>query len=332
MSNKTYLAIGVAALILLMAVSISSSGTSKRLSGTDFITQYAATPSAILLDVRTPSEFAAGHIDKAVNIDFEDPSFAANIERLDTAKTYFVYCRSGNRSGQAVSVMTSKGFKNIYELDGGLASNTNSIPLVTTPTAATDYVVDASDMIDGTALISGLQKSELSKDEIAALVQMREEEKLARDVYTTLGNIWGAKIFSNIRASEQTHADAMKVLLTRYAIGDPVTDDTVGSFTSKSMQDLYASLVAQGKTSITEALVVGATVEDLDINDLEKFKKATDKADIIVTYANLQKGSRNHLRAFVRNIGATGGSYEPRYISRADYDSIIQSAQEKGRL
>jgi hypothetical protein len=77
---------------------------------------------------------------------------------------------------------------------------------------------------------------------------MREEEKLARDVYTMLGNIWGTKIFSNIASSEQTHTDAVKVLLARYAITDPVVNDTIGVFTSKTMQDLYNTMTAQGKS------------------------------------------------------------------------------------
>lgn len=194
-----------------------------------------------------------------------------------------------------------------------------------------EYVVDASDMVDGQALITGIKKSQLSDKEIAGLVLMREEEKLARDVYTTLGNTWGIKVFSNISASEQTHTDAVKVLLTRYGITDPVTNDTVGVFTSTAMQDLYDTLIAKGKTSLIDALIVGATVEDLDIRDLETLKKETTKKDILITYNSLQKGSRNHLRAFVKNIQANGGSYTPEYISQIEYNSIITTSQEKGK-
>ena len=94
------------------------------------------------------------------------------------------------------------------------------------------------------------------------------------------------------------------------------------------MQALYDSLVQKGKTSLLEALIVGATVEDLDIKDLETLKKETAKEDILVTYNNLQKGSRNHLRAFVKNIQANGGTYTPQYISISDYNSIISAEQE----
>ncbi len=301
--------------------------STSKLSGLDFIEKFNTTPNSVLVDVRTPGEFLAGHIDKAINIDFENQSFLSEVKKLDVNKTYFVYCRSGNRSGQAVALMKANGIKNIYELEGGVVSNKNTVTLVTTNNNESEYVVDASDMLNGQALISGIKKSELTEGEKLGLIQMREEEKLARDVYTTLGGIWGTRIFSNIAASEQTHTDAIKALLTRYDIKDPVISDTVGVFTSKTMQELYNKLIAQGKISSREAFNVGATVEDLDIHDLDILKNKTTKEDILLTYNNLQKGSRNHMRAFVK----TGGNYTPQYISQAEYFSIISSPQERGR-
>ena len=94
------------------------------------------------------------------------------------------------------------------------------------------------------------------------------------------------------------------------------------------MQELYTSLTAKGRVSVAEALTVGAIIEDLDIHDLDTFKKETNKEDILLTYANLQKGSRNHLRAFVKT---NGGNYVPQYISQVEYSSIINSPQERGR-
>ena len=323
-----YIVLGAAVLFL---VGLSFMVEGKNLSGVEFIEKYNNTPSAVLVDVRTPGEFSSGHIENALNIDFEDKSFVSEIQKLDVTKTYFLYCRSGNRSAQAISLMKANGIKNIYELKGGIVSNKNTIKLVTTNSTESDYVVDPSDMLNGEALLSGITKSELSDKEIIGLIQMREEEKLARDVYITLGNIWGTKIFSNISASEQTHTDAIKVLLTRYGIKDPVTADTVGVFTSKDMQDLYNTLTTKGKVSLADALVVGATIEDLDIRDLDVLKKETSKEDILVTYNNLQKGSRNHLRAFVKNIESRGGSYKAQYITQTDYNLIINSPQEKGR-
>jgi rhodanese-related sulfurtransferase len=326
--NNNFILFGAVSIAIIALFTLSFTKSSSKLLGADFIEKYNSTSNSVLLDVRTPSEFLSGHIDKAINIDFENKIFLSEIKNLDVNKTYFVYCRSGSRSGQAISLMKANGIKNIYELQGGIVSNKDSVTLVTTNNNEPEYVVDASDMVNGQALISGIKKSELTEKEKLGLIQMREEEKLARDVYTTLGDVWGTRIFSNIASSEQTHTDAIKALLTRYDIKDPVTSDTVGVFTSKAMQDLYNKLTAQGKISSAEALNVGATIEDLDIHDLDTFKNETTKEDILLTYNNLQKGSRNHMRAFVR---VSGGNYTPKYISQSDYSSIISSPQERGR-
>lgn len=204
--------------------------------------------------------------------------------------------------------------------------------LVPTSALEAEYIVDASDIVSGTALLEGIEKSVLSEKEIAGLVQMREEEKLAHDVYATLGTQSGVNTFANIASSEQTHTDAIKVLLDRYGIADPVAKNGVGVFTSKEMQKLYDELVAKGTKSTIDALIVGATIEDLDIFDLDTLKKETTKQDILVTYNNLQKGSRNHMRAFTRNINAKGGTYTAQYITGDAYQLIIASPQERGRI
>lgn len=98
-----------------------------------------------------------------------------------------------------------------------------------------EYVIDQSDFIEGDELVKDIPESQLSEEEIAGLVLMREEEKLARDVYNTLGEKWGINIFTNIAKSEQTHTDAIKVLLDRYEIEDPIKDDSAGIFTSSEL-------------------------------------------------------------------------------------------------
>ena len=195
-----------------------------------------------------------------------------------------------------------------------------------------EYTIDQSDFIEGDELIKNIPESQLSEKEIAGLILMREEEKLARDVYNALGEKWGINIFTNIARSEQTHTDAIKVLLDRYEIEDPVKDDHSGVFTSPELDELYQNLTEQGSSSLLDALTVGAIIEDLDIKDLNELSAETDNADIIATYDNLNKGSRNHLRAFMRLIENNNGSYSPQYISQAEFDGIISSAQEKGRV
>jgi len=126
-----------------------------------------------------------------------------------------------------------------------------------------------------------MQESKLSEYEITSLLQMREEEKLARDVYLELYDTWGQQIFLNISESEQTHTDAVKTLLERYKIPDPVTDDTRGVFMNPVMTKLYETLTEQGKKSLLDGLIVGATIEDLDIKDLQDFSAQIDNEDIL---------------------------------------------------
>lgn len=171
----------------------------------------------------------------------------------------------------------------------------------------------------------------LSESEKEGLLLMREEEKLARDVYLELYDTWGIQIFSNIAQSEQTHTDAVKNLLDTYSIADPMTIDTRGVFEKQELQTLYDELVAQGKISLVSALQVGATVEDLDIFDLQNLQKDVDNADILKVYANLERGSRNHLRSFNKQLVQNNGSgYTAQYLSQSEIDTIVSSEQERG--
>ena len=173
--------------------------------------------------------------------------------------------------------------------------------------------------------------SSLSHTESQWLLHMREEEKLARDVYQTLGQEWGIPAFANIAASEQTHTDRVLALLEQYGLSDPVTNDAVGVYTDPQFTQLYTDLVAQGLQSRADALIVGATIEDLDIVDLGQAMQETNNTDIVAVYANLQKGSRNHLRSFNQLlIQETGEGYTPTYLQAAQFDQIINSPRERG--
>jgi hypothetical protein len=161
---------------------------------------------------------------------------------------------------------------------------------------------------------------------------MREEEKLARDVYLTLYNYWRLPIFRNIARSEEWHMHMVGVLLKKYGIPDPVaeTGNRIGVFKDKHLQELYDKLVSEGKKSLIDALKVGATIEDLDIYDLERAIKDTDNRDIRAVYLNLMKGSRNHMRAFVRTLRRFGADYKPQYISEEEFERIISTPIERG--
>ncbi|MBN2314447.1 MAG: DUF2202 domain-containing protein [Sedimentisphaerales bacterium] len=130
------------------------------------------------------------------------------------------------------------------------------------------------------------------------IVYMRQEEKVARDVYLTLDELWAADIFANISESEQQHMDAIENLITRYGLTDPVVDDTVGVFANSDFQTMYDELVAAGSVSLEEALKVGVLIEEQDIADLEKALEETTQRSIQRVFENLLEGSTNHLDAF----------------------------------
>ena len=138
----------------------------------------------------------------------------------------------------------------------------------------------------------------LTPDEEAGLLQLREEEKLARDIYIKMYALYGKRIFSNIIESEQRHMDAVKGLLDRYNLDDPAAGNDVGVFTSQEIQRLFDDLLARGIVSLAEAMEVGVDIEKLDIADLEKALSETTRRDITRVYENLLAGSYNHLEAF----------------------------------
>ena len=172
--------------------------------------------------------------------------------------------------------------------------------------------------------------SELNGDEVAGLLWMREEEQLAHDVYAVLGDLWGLRIFENIAASETTHIDAVSGLLDRYGIDDPADGAAPGTFTNPTLQGLYDDLIADGSRSLDAALGVGALIEELDISDLQDRSAATEIPDITTVYANLLRGSRNHLRAFTSQLELRGTTYEPTQLDSATFDAIVSSETERG--
>jgi rhodanese-related sulfurtransferase len=114
----------------LLLAGCSSSSNAIDLSVTEFSAKVAEA-GVITLDVRTPSEFAEGFIEGARLVDFQSGNFENEIAALDKNATYAVYCRSGNRSGQAVKVMQDAGFSNVFNMNGGVIEWANAgLPLV----------------------------------------------------------------------------------------------------------------------------------------------------------------------------------------------------------
>lgn len=172
--------------------------------------------------------------------------------------------------------------------------------------------------------------SALSPAGADGLVFMREEEQLAHDVYAVNASLWGLPVFANITASEATHSAAMKALLERYALADPLAGLPNGRFKTPAFQSLYDTLVATSRSGLVEALKVGVQIEELDIRDITDQKAGTSNADILMVYDKLLRGSRNHLRAFMKVLAQQGGSYVPQYIGQDEFDAIANSPVETG--
>jgi hypothetical protein len=171
------------------------------------------------------------------------------------------------------------------------------------------------------------QLPEITTAEQDALLFMLEEEKLAKDVYAYLGAYWSHNTFLNIERSESTHVNAVISLLNAYELEFYLAE--AGTFHDDALQELYYSLIALGESDLEAALTVGATIEDLDIADLETYLNAISNPLIENTFSNLQCGSRNHLRAFTNALETLGGNYTPQYIRLEEYTEIINSTQER---
>ena len=180
------------------------------------------------------------------------------------------------------------------------------------------------------APVSAYPPSPPSTSGADSLAFMREEEQLAHDVYAVSATLWSPPVFANITASEASHSAAVKALLDRYQLADPLAGLANGTFKTPAFQSLYSTLVAASRISLIEVLKVGAQIEELDMRDITVQKAGIDNADILMVYDNLLRGSRNHLRAFMKVLNQQGGAYVPQYISQAEFDAIVNSAVETG--
>ena len=193
----------------------------------------------------------------------------------------------------------------------------------------------------------------LDLGETTHLIFMREEEKLARDVYLTLADLYpGEPSFDNIGAgSEQTHTDTVRDMLAQFGIPDPNPDannlpGSIGVFTGEAygwyFTEKFAQLVARGQASVLEALHVGAFIEELDMLDIVGCPKVivetdngidagecgltyTDEPALQAMYTHLVEGSKNHLRAYVMNIETIigEGNYVAQVLTQEEVDAIL---------
>ena len=151
---------------------------------------------------------------------------------------------------------------------------------------------------DAARLPARTSEARLSTGETAAVTYMREEEKLAREVYVKLAGTSGNPVFTRIAASEQRHMDALGRVITRYGLTDPTPGKTAGQFDNQTLQQLYNQLIAKGSSSPAAAVEVGRSIEKLDIADLNSREATSNHTDVRWIFQQLERGSNMHLRAF----------------------------------
>jgi len=188
----------------------------------------------------------------------------------------------------------------------------------------------ATSSVAASAYNNSSQTSTANAELAKHLVLMREEEKIARDVYRVLYQSTGIQAFANITQSEQRHMDAMGKQLARFNLADPITDDATGAFNNPEFKKLFKELTEKGQASNLDALMVAAYIEELDIQDLQKAIASTKDENLNKVYGNLLRGSRNHLRAFVKQIDKQGIAYKAQLMPQSEVDMILASAQERG--
>jgi hypothetical protein len=170
-----------------------------------------------------------------------------------------------------------------------------------------------------------ISKHVLSEQEKSSLMHLREEEMLAYDVYTFLSRLYDVPIFRNIANSEMIHTTRVKELIEKYEMEDPALDHKPGVFKDEGIQELYDVLSEKGKKSYEDAIAVGLTIEDLDINDLEiALEHEVDNEDIVEVYNFLLMGSKNHMKAFFFHAKSNDIEYIPQYISQEHFLEIVE--------
>lgn len=215
-----------------------------------------------------------------------------------------------------------------------IAVATLAAPVVAVPqtqTAADEATLYSSSGAESSFTAIVASTNALSDAEIADILFMREEEKLAQDVYLALSELWGSRIFTNIAAAESMHMSSVETLIDRYGLDDPVDNNPAGVFVDPTLQAMYEDLVATGSQSLTAAFGVGALIEEVDIEDLLESIERTTSPDVAVVWQQLLSGSQNHLRAFTSQLAAQGVAYEPTVLNAVVYEQMLSEAgQGKG--
>ncbi len=173
----------------------------------------------------------------------------------------------------------------------------------------------------------------LSDSEMKRLGLLLEEEKLARDVYLTLYELWEFPPFHAVAGSEQNHMDIILILFNEYNLDNSAAMNEIGVFSDPEHQARYDWLVSMGSQSLEQALLVGGVLEEIDIIDFYEELTKPGSSDKKFVYRNLLVGSEQHLRTFVISYEAyTHDAYKPQYLNAIDFDNIMDESAGDNRV
>jgi hypothetical protein len=198
-------------------------------------------------------------------------------------------------------------------------------PVSTDKSAIASALIDSANELDlkSMATIPFVATDSLTPAQIEGILFMREEEKLAHDVYTAFYTAWNLSIFNKIAQSELRHTEKMLELITFYGLTDPAIA-TAGVFSNQDLQSLYDTLIAQGSVSAEAALQIGALIEEVDILDLKELLLDTTNANLSLVYSRLMIASGHHLKGFVKVLSNSYNiTYTPQLMDIAAFELIL---------
>ncbi len=205
----------------------------------------------------------------------------------------------------AALVLSSSCAKEIADTDETVLINAENTDLKSATIPATCILTGTiADVPITGCIITGT----VTDTEAAGLLFMREEEKMARDVYAYFYEKYKLPVFGTITKSENAHMSAVLRLIVGFKITDN-SNSNPGEFTNTHILDLYNQLIDMGNVSSVEALKVGVLIELTDIADLQKELLTVENASVKTVYTNISKGSEAHLKAFTWNLKVRGVVY-----------------------
>ena len=163
----------------------------------------------------------------------------------------------------------------------------------------------------------------LSPREKDGLIFIWEEEKAARDIYSSLYEKNNLTIFLDLVRSEESHMDQAKAVIDKYSLVLP--EDVPGVFENQTLQDIHDRLLAKGLESDEEALKVAAEFEEISIVDLEAELAVAENEDVRTMYQGLLAGSRKHLRSYVADLKEQGIEYQPRHLEPSEFEETVKA-------